>query len=193
MRSTQTVMKSLAIIIPAFNAAPHIKHSIRSALSQVLPPDCSCSIIVVDDGSTDDTADIITTEFGERIVLIRSEENRGRGPTLNLGATSSNAGILCFMDADCSYKDSSCLASHIATLEAADVSIGMLQTKTGGFWRTTSSMSLKRELIRTRTATSFTIQRQILQFAVTYSDRSGGLTAPMPTMDLRIEISISDS
>ena len=127
-------MKSLSTIIPAFNAAPHIRNSIRSALSQVIPSGCAYNIIVVDDGSTDDTAKIIMTEFGDRIVLIRSEVNRGRGPTLNLGAASSTAGILCFLDADCSYKDTSCLASHLTALEAADVSIGVLQPKTGGFW-----------------------------------------------------------
>jgi glycosyltransferase involved in cell wall biosynthesis len=127
---------SLALIIPAFNAAPYIKYTVQSALSQVLPPDFSLSVIVVDDGSTDDTADIVTGEFGDRIVLIRSEENHGRSLTRNLGASNSDAGILCFLDADCLYRGTSCLANHITALEAADVSIGALQTKAGGFWST---------------------------------------------------------
>ena len=67
---------------------------------------------------------------------MRSEKNCGRGLALNLGAAKSDAGILCFMDADCSYKDTSCLASHISALETADVSIGALQTQASGFWST---------------------------------------------------------
>lgn len=62
----------VSVIIPAFNAGRWVSSAITSALEQTLPP---LEVIVVDDGSTDDTAEVVSSH-GDRVRLMQ-QENRG--------------------------------------------------------------------------------------------------------------------
>jgi glycosyltransferase involved in cell wall biosynthesis len=85
---------SISAIIPAFNAEATLAETIESVLAQTIPAD---EIIVVDDGSNDDTAALASTYSG--ITVIR-QENRGAAAALNAGIAASTAGLLTFLDAD---------------------------------------------------------------------------------------------
>ncbi|HEX8135978.1 MAG TPA: glycosyltransferase [Pyrinomonadaceae bacterium] len=65
---------SVSVCIPTFNGARWILDSINSALSQTFPPS---EILVVDDGSTDDTVEIVRAVRDERIRLVLNERNLG--------------------------------------------------------------------------------------------------------------------
>jgi len=65
---------TISVVIPAYNAAEYIGRAIDSVLAQTRRPD---EIIVVDDGSTDDTAGIVET-YGLQVRLIRQEKRRGQ-------------------------------------------------------------------------------------------------------------------
>ncbi len=85
----------ISVIIPAYNAAPYIAEAIESCLNQTRPPD---EIIVVDDGSSDDTASIAAS-FSPSVRLIR-QKNAGVSAARNLAVESSSGEWIAFLDAD---------------------------------------------------------------------------------------------
>jgi glycosyltransferase involved in cell wall biosynthesis len=86
---------SVSVVIPTYNAARFLVEALESALSQTLPPD---DIVVVDDGSTDDTEDTIYP-YRRRIQYIR-QENQGPAVARNCGIAHSKGDLVAFLDAD---------------------------------------------------------------------------------------------
>lgn len=87
----------VSIIIPVFNGEKYIKEAIVSALNQDLPPQ-EFEVIVVDDGSTDKTADICM-EFADRIRYFY-KENGGTASALNVGIFSAFGSYIKWLSAD---------------------------------------------------------------------------------------------
>jgi GT2 family glycosyltransferase len=87
--------ESIAVIIPAYNGADYIAETIESVLRQTLPPS---EIIVIDDGSQDDTVRIARSyEPGVKVI---SRPNSGVSATRNVGASLVTADWLAFLDQD---------------------------------------------------------------------------------------------
>ena len=90
---------NFSIIIPCYNASMYIDRAINSALAQRIG---NYEIIVVDDGSTDTTGDILNAYVSTnkyRISFIR-QENRGPAAARNRGISESTGDYLLFLDAD---------------------------------------------------------------------------------------------
>ncbi len=85
----------VSVVIPCFNAARYIAAAIRSVLEQRWP---DLEIIVVDDGSTDGSADLVGAEFPQ-ITLLR-QTNRGAAEARNLGIRHARGPWIAFLDAD---------------------------------------------------------------------------------------------
>jgi GT2 family glycosyltransferase len=85
---------SVSVIIPVYNGAATLAAGLRALQRQTCPPD---EIIVVDDGSTDGSADI-GRGFGVRVI---SQPNAGPAAARNRGATAARGALLLFTDADC--------------------------------------------------------------------------------------------
>lgn len=94
-RVTDMFSHRVAVIIPAFNCAPFVGDAVRSALGQV---GVDLQVVVVDDGSTDDTRQVLES-FGERIQVVR-QSNRGPGAARNAGMRAAHAEYIAFLDAD---------------------------------------------------------------------------------------------
>jgi len=86
---------TISVVIPAYNAAEYIGRAIDSVLAQTRRPD---EIIVVDDGSTDDTASIVET-YGSQVRLIR-QENTGVSAARNTGIDAATGEWIAFLDGD---------------------------------------------------------------------------------------------
>jgi glycosyltransferase involved in cell wall biosynthesis len=86
---------SISVVIPAYNSAAYIKRSVDSVLAQTLKPD---EIIVVDDGSTDNTADIVS-QYGSKVTLIQ-QKNAGPSTARNTGIKAATGEWIAFLDAD---------------------------------------------------------------------------------------------
>lgn len=84
-----------SVIIPAFNAAATLARAIESVRTQTWP---AHEIIVIDDGSTDATADI-ARQFGDAVRLIQ-QPNSGVSMARNAGAVAASGDWLAFLDAD---------------------------------------------------------------------------------------------
>lgn len=86
---------SVSVIIPAYNAGQRITRAITSVLNQTVPV---LEIIVVDDGSTDDTVEVVS-RFGAPVRVI-SKPNGGPASARNLGAAQARGEWLAMLDAD---------------------------------------------------------------------------------------------
>ena len=90
-----TNLKNISVVIPAYNTAEEISVAINSVLDQICPVS---EIIVVDDGSTDGTADLIRAQFPG--VKYFFQENAGAGAARNRGIKESRGEWIAFLDAD---------------------------------------------------------------------------------------------
>jgi glycosyltransferase involved in cell wall biosynthesis len=89
--------RTVSVIIPTYNRAHFIGEAIESILNQDIR-DCQIEIIVVDDGSTDNTKEVLG-KFGNRIRYIY-QDNRGAGPARNRGIDEATGEWISFLDSD---------------------------------------------------------------------------------------------
>lgn len=87
----------LSVVIPTWNRARLVCEAIDSALNQRAG---QVEVIVVDDGSTDDTASVLARSFGSRIHLLRLPRRRGVGAARNAGIRLASGEMLAFLDSD---------------------------------------------------------------------------------------------
>ena len=83
----------VSVIIPSFNYGHYLSEAINSVLYQTLPVH---EIIVVDDGSTDNTEEIVRT-FGDKVIYVR-KENAGLSAARNTGIEHSTGDLIAFLD-----------------------------------------------------------------------------------------------
>ena len=120
---------ALTIVIPAFNEAPRLPKRAaclsEAARAGVIDP-WTTELIVVDDGSTDDTArlaeELLAPAF-PRLRILRLRENSGKGAAIRVGTGAAGAPVVAFMDADMSV-DPTQIPLLLAAMEDADVAIG---------------------------------------------------------------------
>ena len=86
-----------SIIIPAYNAEAYIERALESALSQDFPKK-DYEVLVIDDGSTDRTPEILKS-FGDKIRVIR-QENRGFAGATNRGYKEALGELVVKLDSD---------------------------------------------------------------------------------------------
>jgi len=85
----------VSVIIPTYNRS----WSLREAIDSVLAQDrCRFELIVVDDGSTDDTPEQLRS-YGDRLTVVR-QENRGVSAARNTGIRHASGSLIAFLDSD---------------------------------------------------------------------------------------------
>jgi len=87
----------LSVVIPTWNRSRLVCEAIESALNQRAG---QVEVIVVDDGSTDDTVDVLARSFGSRIHLLRLPQRRGPGAARNAGIRLASGELIAFLDSD---------------------------------------------------------------------------------------------
>jgi glycosyltransferase involved in cell wall biosynthesis len=88
-------MPHITVIIPTYNRSQFVVEAVESVLSQTYP---DFEVIVVDDGSTDDTVAVLR-RFEGRIRLVR-QENRGPAAARNRGLSEASGEFIAFLDSD---------------------------------------------------------------------------------------------
>jgi glycosyltransferase involved in cell wall biosynthesis len=91
----------LSIVVPAFNEALTIEEVLRRVAAQDLGG--PYELIVVDDGSSDDTADRAEALGAAEVRVIRMPANRGKGAAVRAGIAATRGGIVVIQDADLEY------------------------------------------------------------------------------------------
>lgn len=104
-------MTSVGVVIPTYNSAPLVPEAVESALAQEPSPH---QVVVVDDGSTDDTASVLR-RYVDRVEYIR-QPNRGPSAARNAGLGRLRTDTVVFLDAD-DLLLAGALACRLALLE----------------------------------------------------------------------------
>ena len=113
-------MINISVILPVFNGEKYIRKAIESVLNQSL---ADFELIIVDDGSTDSTPDIIRGFDDERIRII-SQQNSGPGAARNRGLEIARGEYVMFLDSDDWFlEDALKIAYGEATEKMTDISI----------------------------------------------------------------------
>jgi SAM-dependent methyltransferase len=95
----------LSILIPVYNERYYIAELIRRVQEVSMPYELKQEIIVVDDGSTDGTREILLelTKAGEKIKCIFHEQNQGKGAAIRTAIDAATGEFCIFQDADLEY------------------------------------------------------------------------------------------
>jgi glycosyltransferase involved in cell wall biosynthesis len=88
---------TVSVVIPTYNRGARVAAAIRSALGQTYP---ATEVVVVDDGSTDDTADVVEPLTGGGRVRYFRQENRGVSAARNRGVQEARGSFIAFLDSD---------------------------------------------------------------------------------------------
>ncbi len=111
----------ISVVIPAFNEASSIAETLAEVLSYLKSHFKSYELIVVNDGSTDKTVDIVSAIPG--VTLLQYGANRGKGYAVKSGILAAQGDAILFMDADNSTRISE-LDHCMQELKNVDIVIG---------------------------------------------------------------------
>lgn len=94
-------MPSLDIVIPAFNAEHCLQRTLEAIFEPTVPAGLILGIIVVNNRSTDNTAQLIAQWADNGVQRVDFDEAQGRAATINAGVAASTANYVLILDADC--------------------------------------------------------------------------------------------
>jgi glycosyltransferase involved in cell wall biosynthesis len=115
-----------SIVIPAFNEAGRIPATLRSVVDCIRKQGWSAEVIVVDDGSTDSTAQVVRDFAADalEVRLIQNPGNRGKGYSVRAGMLQVLGEVAMFTDADLSAPMEEAEGLFAAIADGADIAIG---------------------------------------------------------------------
>lgn len=113
-------MPIASIIVPAFNVSATLRQTLDALLQQT---HSDFEIVIVDDGSTDDTVDVANSVIGDPRVRLIQQRNRGLAGARNSGIAAARGKYIGFCDADDLWMPEK-LARHVAHLDS-DPSVGI--------------------------------------------------------------------
>jgi glycosyltransferase involved in cell wall biosynthesis len=97
---------TLSILMPVYNELATVEAAIDDALTAELPV-ASRQLVIVDDGSTDGTRELLQgREWPENVMLVLHERNQGKGAALQTGLEQATGDFSAVLDADLEYKAS---------------------------------------------------------------------------------------
>src|SRR5262249_53825967 len=93
---------ALSVVIPAYNEVARLPATLRDLLAFLDADGRRAEVIVVDDGSTDGTSEVVRRVEAEddRVRLIRLPQNRGKGYAVRTGIVNTAGRLVLFADAD---------------------------------------------------------------------------------------------
>jgi len=121
-------MPEVTVVIPTYNRAELLKRAIRTVLNQTYQ---DFELIVVDDGSTDNTEEVVRSFNDNKVIYIKHERNKGAPAARNTGIRAARGEYVAFQDSDDEWLPEK-LEKQIKAFKTASTEIGLVYT---GFWR----------------------------------------------------------
>ena len=113
--------ESVSIILPTYNRADRVGKAIESVLAQTYT---DFELLVIDDGSTDETEQVVTGYMDKRVHYYRMEENGGQSKARNCGMQLAQYDYLAFEDSDDLWRPGK-LEIQMETMQGAGQDVGM--------------------------------------------------------------------
>jgi glycosyltransferase involved in cell wall biosynthesis len=117
---------SYSFVIPAYNEGVRLRPTLHALIRHIQEQNWDAEILVVNDGSTDDTAQIVR-EYGKahpQVLLVENPGNRGKGFSVRNGMLHARGDICLFSDADLSSPITEAQKLFDAIAQGADIAIG---------------------------------------------------------------------
>ncbi len=133
----------VSVILPTYNRAHLIKRAIQSVLNQTYQ---NFEIIVVDDGSTDNTEEIVRDLNNQKIRYIRHNENKGAACARNTGIKVARGDYIAFQDSDDEWFPNK-LERQMEVFKNAPLEVGVVYT---GAWLIRNNKRIYRPLFTTK-------------------------------------------
>jgi len=127
----------VTVVIPVYNGEDFIADAVRSALGQTLPPR---EVIVVDDGSTDSTREVLA-QFRDQIAVVR-QRNMRLPAARNAGIRKAQAEWIAFLDADDVWKPNK--LETVSQAVAAQEDVGLVFSAVEHWWPSTDRKRCRR-------------------------------------------------
>lgn len=118
----------VSIVLPVYNESGHLADEIKRISAAMDGSGLTYEIVVVDDGSTDGTADELRALEGIRVV--RFDQNRGSGAARKAGTVLAEGDIVVWSDADMSYPNDT-IPDLVAQLDGWDMVVGARRSEQG--------------------------------------------------------------
>ena len=128
---TDPTWPAVSVVLPAYRLGSIIATNIER-VAATFPTDGSVEIVVVDDGSTDDTYAEARKAAGHlpQVTVVRHETNRGKGEALFTGTRASHAELVVFLDADLDLPPEQ-VPRLLTEMEGVDVLVGAKRRSMG--------------------------------------------------------------
>jgi glycosyltransferase involved in cell wall biosynthesis len=110
----------LSILIPAYNEAATVGVAVKRLLDIRYP--CEIELVIVNDGSADDTMDVLSSIDDPRVVVTEHKVNRGKGAAVRTAAAKATGDYMLVFDADLEYSADDIL-SLLAPLQRGDAEV----------------------------------------------------------------------
>lgn len=110
-----------SVILPVFNSEATVERAVRSVLSQT---DRDFELLIIDDGSSDGSADVLAAVSDARVSILRHSENRGISAARNTGLKHARGDFIAFLDADDEWAPSFLWRMHASRGDAEAVVCG---------------------------------------------------------------------
>jgi glycosyltransferase involved in cell wall biosynthesis len=103
MADTPGEYRKLSVIVPVFNERNTVVEIVRRMRAVQLPEPLDLEIVVVDDGSTDGTREVLTQLRDSTLRIVRHAENRGKGAAVRTALAEVSGDLVLIQDADLEY------------------------------------------------------------------------------------------
>ena len=126
LRDKRLANLNYSIVIPAYNESARLGATLNKVLSYIAEHGCDAEVIVVNDGSRDNTADIVRdlARNNPALRLVENPGNRGKGYSVRTGMLHALGRVVVFSDADLSSPIEEVPKLLQAISEGADIAIG---------------------------------------------------------------------
>ncbi len=122
--ASSTTSPAVSVVIPTWNRAASVRRAIDSVLAQDFT---DLEVIVVDDASTDDTAQAVRGIADGRVRLLEQPVNQGVSAARNRGIAAARAPLIAFLDSDDIWLPGK-LSRQVALMDASPGRVGMVYT-----------------------------------------------------------------